>query len=303
MSIGRVVCQMARPVRVEFPGAVYHLTSRGNAKADIFLDDADRRIFLQFLGKTVRRFGWQLYAYCLMGNHYHLLAETPQPNLSRGMHQLNGLYTQSFNRRHGRVGHVLQGRFDSRLVERDSYLLELGRYIALNPVRAGFVAGAADWPWSSFRSSAGVEPQPPWLQLSPLLSMLHHDRAMAMQRYVEFVALGIGAPSPWEALKGQVILGSETFAERLRPALKQHAQHQDKPRAQRFAARPALDRLLPAGLTKIQRNAAMAEAFHRHGYTLSQIAAHVGLHYASISRIVQRADVEIQDLTPALQGG
>ena len=294
---------MARPIRVEYPGALYHLTSRGNAKADIFLDDADRRVFLRYLGLTVARFGWRLYAYCLMGNHYHLLAETPQPNLSQGMHRLNGGYSQTFNRRHDRVGHVLQGRFDAVLVERDNYLLELSRYIALNPVRAGIAKTAVEWPWSSFRANAGVEPAPSWLTIAPVLSMLSNDLSSAMKQYVDFVALGVGARSPWEALKGQVLLGSEAFAESFRTELKRHATNKDKPKPQRFAARPALDSLLPAGLNRKLRNAAIADAHLRHGYTLSEIAKHVGLHYASVSRIVQAENVEIQDLTPAFQGG
>ena len=126
---------MARPLRIEYPGAVYHVTSRGNARKKIFLDDIDRDEFLATLGWVVERFGWGCHAYCLMDNHFHLLIETPKPNLSLGMRQLNGVYTQRFNRRHKRVGHLFQGRFKAILVERDSYLLELARYIVLNPVR------------------------------------------------------------------------------------------------------------------------------------------------------------------------
>src|SRR4030042_5793823 len=128
---------MARPLRIEFPGAVYHVTSRGNARQTIFIDDEDRGGFLDLLSIVVERFNWICHAYCLMGNHYHLLIETPDGNLSKGMRELNGIYTQHFNRRHGRVGHVFQGRFKAILVEKDSYLLELCRYIVLNPVRAG----------------------------------------------------------------------------------------------------------------------------------------------------------------------
>jgi putative transposase len=128
---------MSRPLRIEYPGALYHLTSRGNARQDIFLDDTDRAVFLDVLASVIERHGWHLYAYCLMGNHYHLLAETPHSNLSRGMRWLNGVYTQRFNRRHERVGHILQGRFKAILAERESYLLELSRYTVLNPVRAG----------------------------------------------------------------------------------------------------------------------------------------------------------------------
>lgn len=127
---------MARPLRIEYPGAVYHLTSRGNRQEAIFQDDEDRYGFLDIFGKTVRRYNWICHAYCLMDNHYHLLVETPDGNLSLGMRQLNGLFTQLINRRHGKVGHVFQGRFKSILVEKEAHLLELCRYVVLNPVRA-----------------------------------------------------------------------------------------------------------------------------------------------------------------------
>lgn len=292
---------MARPLRLEYAGALYHLTSRGNAQADIYLDDADRRIFLQFVASTVHRFAWKLHAYCLMGNHYHLLAETPKPNLSRGMRHLNGCYTQAFNRRHRRVGHVLQGRFHAVVVERESYLLELGRYIALNPVRAGLVRAAGEWPWSSFRGTAGMDPSPPWLTTDALLSIFSNDLVSAMQRYSEFVALGIDRPGPWAALKGQVLLGSDAFAERMRPLLEEHTNKASVPKAQRFSARPTLQALLPKGLTKAQRNAGIVEACRNHGYSLSEISAHAGLHYSTVFRITQCANDEIEDLTPAFQ--
>ena len=111
---------MARPLRIEFSGAIYHVTSRGHAGEDICLDDTDRALFLGVLAEVIHRFGWRCYAWCLMGNHYHVLIEMPKPNLSKGMRQLNGVYTQRFNRRHGRVGHVFQGRYQAILVERDS---------------------------------------------------------------------------------------------------------------------------------------------------------------------------------------
>ena len=130
---------MARPLRLEFAGAVYHVTSRGNARQDIVGDDDDRRSFLTLLGHVIDRFGWRCHAYCLMDNHYHLLLETPRPNLSRGMRQLNGRYTQAYHRRHHRGGHLFQGRFKAILVEKDAHLLELCRYVVLNPVRAQLV--------------------------------------------------------------------------------------------------------------------------------------------------------------------
>ena len=140
---------MARPLRIEFPGALYHVTSRGNARGPIFLSDCDRFDFLCVLGEVVEQTGWQCHAYCLMPNHYHLLVQTPEANLSRGMRQLNGLYTQRLNRRHDRVGHLFQGRFKAILVERESQLLELARSVVLKPVRAAIATDPERYRWSS----------------------------------------------------------------------------------------------------------------------------------------------------------
>jgi REP element-mobilizing transposase RayT len=136
---------MARLLRLEFPGAIYHLTSRGNARQKVFFADVDHELFLSTLAAVVRRYNWICHAYCLMANHYHLLIETPKTNLSIGMRQLNGIYTQSFNRRHNRVGHLFQGRFKAILVERESHLLELCRYIVLNPARVKGGATTSSW--------------------------------------------------------------------------------------------------------------------------------------------------------------
>jgi REP element-mobilizing transposase RayT len=145
---------MARPLRLEFAGATYHVTARGDGREDIYLSDADRRLFLAVLGSVAERFNWTIHAYCLMSNHYHLLVETPEGNLSKGMRQLNGVYTQDFNRTHHRVGHVFQGRYKAILVEKEAYLLELVRYVVLNPVRAGMVRTPGEWPWSSYRATS-----------------------------------------------------------------------------------------------------------------------------------------------------
>ena len=139
---------MARPLRIEFAGALYHVTARGNAREDIYGDDIDRQQFLSLLQSTVTRYDWYCHAYCLMDNHYHLLIETNTPTLSKGMKFLNGTYTQYYNRQHHRVGHVFQGRFKAILVQKESYLLELARYIVLNPVRARRVRSANEWRWS-----------------------------------------------------------------------------------------------------------------------------------------------------------
>ncbi|KAF0191629.1 MAG: hypothetical protein FD165_1698 [Gammaproteobacteria bacterium] len=206
---------MARQLRLEFAGALYHLTARGNAREDIFRDDEDRQTFLRLLGKEVEQQGWRCYAYCLMDNHYHLLVETPEPNLSRGMRRLNQVYTQAYNRRHGRVGHVLQGRYKSILVHKDSYLQELCRYIVLNPVRARMVSSAKDWPWSSYRATAGLKTAPAWLDINPVLDLFARRRAAACGAYRQFVREGHGSISPWTQVCGQIFLGDEAFLERM----------------------------------------------------------------------------------------
>lgn len=206
---------MARQLRLEFPGALYHLTARGNAQAAIFVDDSDRTRFLDLLRREVEQQGWLCYAYCLMGNHYHLLVETPEANLSKGMRRLNQVYTQTFNRRHGRVGHVLQGRYKSIIVDKDSYFLALCRYMVLNPVRANMVKAAKDWPWSSYRSTAGMTAPPPWLQAATVWRQFDDKPEVGHNRYREFVQAGTGQPSPWEYLRGQIYLGGEDFLGRM----------------------------------------------------------------------------------------
>ena len=284
---------MARPLRIEYEGAVYHVTARGNARAAIFKNDQDRRVFLEILSKVIERYRWLCHAYCLMGNHYHLLIETPDGNLSAGMRQLNGLYTQTFNRRHRRVGHIFQGRFKAILVDKESYLLELCRYIVLNPVRAKMVKHPQRYPWSSYRATAGLARPPAFLGRDWLLSQFGRNRAHAQGAYRRFVQEGIGEPSPWEKLTGQVLLGPESFVKKVAPRLKGKASVKEIPRRQRLAARPALERLFPAGgfRSKTDRDRAIREAHIEYGYTLAAIARHLALHYATISRIVNREEV------------
>jgi putative transposase len=281
---------MSRPLRIGYPGALYHLTLRGNARGEIFLDNSDRELFLGVLGSVVERFGWRIYAYCLMGNHYHLLAETPQPNLSRGMHWLNGVYTQRFNRRHARVGHVFQGRFKAILVERDSYLLELARYIVLNPVRAGLASAPEGWRWSSYLATVGKQAAPRWLSANWILEQFGSSQTPARDRYRQFVAAGLDRAPPWCELRGQVLLGTEQFVQALAPKLAAVQDRTETPRSQRLAHRPALASLLLStdGVGRAQRDAAIRDAHIRHAYTLAEIARHVGLHYATVSRIASR---------------
>lgn len=206
---------MARQLRLEFAGAVYHVTARGNARQAIYADDQDRARFLHLLGREIAQQRWRCYAYCLMDNHYHVLLETPEPTLSQGMRRLHGVYTQSVNRRHRRVGHVLQGRFKSILVEKESYLLELCRYIVLNPVRARLVRLPEDWAWSSYRATAGTRHAPDWLAVGAVWGLFDREHQAAQRTYRQFVREGLGQPSPWANLRGQIFLGSDTFLARM----------------------------------------------------------------------------------------
>jgi REP element-mobilizing transposase RayT len=278
---------MSRPLRIEFSGALYHVTARGNRRESIFLDDGDQARFLDVLGEVCRRFNWQLHAYCLMTNHYHLLIETPEGNLSKGMRQLNGVYTQRFNRTHGRVGHVFQGRFKGILVQKESYLLELARYIVLNPVRAGMVPFAQDWPWSSYLATVGLVDKPDWLATDWLLSAFSAARPKAIERYTAFVAQGAGQAGPWEQLRGQIYLGSDEFVQEMQRRMSPDMRLSEVPGVQkRQPAKP----LSLYQETFADRDTAIYHAYLSGGYSLKQIGEHFGLHYSRVSRIVnQRA--------------
>jgi REP element-mobilizing transposase RayT len=259
---------------------VYHVTCRGNAREKVFLVDPDRELFLDVLGKVVERFDWRCHTYCQMTNHYHLLIETLEPTLSRGMRHLNGVYTQEFKRRHRRTGHVFQGRFKAILVERDAYLLELARYVVLNPVRAKMVRTAKDWPWSSYRATAGFEASPEFLTTDWILEQFGPSTPRAQKAYRKFVADGRSA-TVWEDLRGQIYLGSDAFIEQHAPS--GSASLPEIPRAQRLVDRPTLDTVV----TSSKDVAGVAKAYHEHGYTMNEIAAHLGAHYSTISRRVR----------------
>ena len=274
---------MARPLRIEYPGALYHVTSRGNAREDIFFDEKDRQRFLATLAHVIRDYHWICYAYCQMTNHYHLLIETREANLSRGMRQLNGVYTQALNRRHGRVGHIFQGRFKALLVEKDGYLLELCRYIVLNPVGAGMVETPDVWKWSSYRATAGLDPVPELLSSDWILAQFAPSRRKAQRLYRQFVLSGMTKESPWKEVKGSLFLGPPSFVDGIKDSLREASF--EIPRRQRHAARPPLESLIarPEGATDAQLAIA-----RDHGYTLREIGDHLALHYATVSRRVTR---------------
>lgn len=278
---------MARPLRIEFAGALYHVTARGNAREDVYRDDADRRQFLMLLQNTANRYDWYCHAYCLMDNHYHLLVETNTPTLSKGMKLLNGTYTQYFNRQHQRVGHVFQGRFKAILVQKESHMLELARYIALNPVRAQMVRSAKDWRWSSYRATVGYDESDACLTTEWILAGFAKTKNVAQQRYRDFVQAGKGQPSPWSQLKNQIFLGDDDFVNDVQCKLNPDQSLKDIPRKQKQAPVKPLSYFAERYKT---RDESLAQAYRSGHYTLAQVGEHFGVSYATVSRAVKQVE-------------
>lgn len=276
---------MARPLRIELSGGLYHITSRGDRREDIYFSDTDRETWLTLFAQVCERFNWLCHAYCLMTNHYHLVIETPEGNLAKGMRQLNGVYTQLLNRTHARVGHVFQGRYKAILVEKDSYLLELARYVVLNPVRAGMVNNVGDWQWSSYPAMIGQAPLPIWLQTDWILAQFSSHRDRARLGYQDFVRAGVGLPSVWDDLQGQIYLGNEAFIKRMQTSFSSEQSLDEIPRAQRrpIAKSVALYRSEFAD----DPGTGMALAYLSGDHTMKAIAAAFNVHYTTVSRAVK----------------
>lgn len=287
---------MARPLRIEFPGAVYHVTSRGDRQEPIFEDDQDRLIFLDTVAQALSRFDGQMLAYCLMDNHYHFVLHTRKANLSLLMRHINGVYTQAFNRRHDKVGHLFQGRFKAILVDRDAYLLEVCRYVELNPVRAGTTRKPHTWPWSSYRAHAGVDPAPEWLDTDGLHSYVLgqavrsvSERRRAGQAYARLVASASNVRLWDDALRQQIYLGDENFVERMQAlADPRNNTDRDVPKVQRSKVR-TLKHWLRACPT---REEALYRAHTESGISMTQIANEIGLSISRVSRLIKMAEIK-----------
>ncbi len=277
---------MARPLRLEFAGALYHVTSRGDRRENIYEGADDRFSFLDVLGGVCEECNWVCHAYCLMDNHYHLIIETPDANLSRGMRQLNGVYTQRFNRAHNRVGHCFQGRYTAIHVDKESYLLELARYVVLNPVRAEMVRKAEDWPWSSYGATVGYAKRLDWLETDWLLASFGRTKESAIFAYKKFIDEGKNQPSPWKELRNQVYLGGEDFVNQMQGLIEGNKDLSEVPASQR---RPKPLTLREYELNAPGRDCAIYSAYRSGGYTLKEIGDYFGLHYARVSRIVKVA--------------
>jgi len=276
---------MSRPLRLEFSGALYHITARGNERKAIYADEADFEVFLEILDSVCLQHNWVIHAYCLMDNHYHLLLETPDGNLSKGMRQLNGVFTQAMNNKHHRVGHLFQGRYKAILVDKNAYLLELCRYIVLNPLRACMVEKLDDWPWSSWQFTIGNSQSPDWMATGAILRCFSTQRARAINAYIEFVYQGV-QKLIWDKLKHQIFLGDDDFVKK-HQALQSmlDGDLSEVPLKQR---RPIAKPLSEYQQQSATRDEAILNAYRSGGYTQKQIGEHFGIHYSMVSRIIAK---------------
>lgn len=277
---------MSRPIRIEFPGALYHVSNHGSLQRSIVLLEADRKAFLETLGLVVKRFSWLLHSYVLLGDHYHLIVETPKPNLSKGMRQLNGVYTQYFNRTHQQEGTLFQGRFKGVLFEKDGYLLDLCRHVVLNPVRVGRSSSADKYRWSSHRAMAGLVKPPDFLHTDSVLAHFGKQGRETQRKYRQYVKDGVRQPSPLKQRSDQILLGGRDFRNEMKALLNGEKLVRRGPK--RVTRRRSLNVIFKDVSTKprILRNQLIKKAHIDHTYTLMEIGNHLGLHYTTISKVV-----------------
>ncbi len=307
---------MARPLRIEFPGALYHVMSRGNERRVIVRDDDDRRKGLDWLRRTVETYGWRLHAFVLMNNHDHLFVETPEANLSAGMQHYNGSYTGYFNRRHRRAGHLFQGRFKGHLIEDEGYFLEVSRYIHLNPVRARLVERPDAWPWGSCPGYVRATRRLDWITYGRVLGEFGRAASQSRRGYARFLRAALDDPpaSPFEGAFGGLLLGSSAFVDRVQHMLDERPDDPDVTELKRLRRRPPLDEIAAAVAEHFQadpgdwvpgrrcNDAARAVAAYlarrRFGYAATEVAAAFGYRdHSSTGRAVRR----IENGTPQLQ--
>lgn len=277
---------MARRPRLQINGAIYHVMSRGNRKSPIYDDAIDHQRFLDIVEIAAARYEVRVLADVEMNNHYHLVLDTPRGNLSAAMRYINGVYTQYSNRRHRRTGHVFEGRFVSRLVGDDLYLRTVVKYVAMNPVAAGLVIDPGDWVWSSYRATAGLADPRPFLHLDWMEWVFEcRRRATAQLRYRAFVS----APAVGDEAIDTDVLGSAAVESSVRNHIGESMAHVALPRAYRSLAQPPLDELFRnVGFSRTARDSMIRRAHVVHGYQLSDIARHLGMHPNSMSKVLRR---------------
>lgn len=305
---------MGRPLRIEYPGALYHITSRGNERKKIFLDDGDRTTFLEILADYHNRYYIYIHSFVLMENHYHLILETPQGNLLKVMHGLNGHYTGYFNRKYSRNGHLFQGRYKGILVDKDSYLLQLSRYVHLNPAKAGIVDKPEQYLWSSYPSFTGKGQKYDWVEYSWILGQFGPDEQKASKEYKIFVDAGLKEEqsSLFSDVQGQVILGDEMFLEKTRKLLAGKRISREIVERKKLCRVPRPEEIITAvadtygvkeksvtehgGKDNKARKIAMYLVYQYSGIGNNEIGELFGgIHYSAVSKAVSRLKQEMGD--------
>lgn len=277
---------MVRPIRIAYPGAAYHVMSRGNFGNKIYKDKTDYKNFLDLLADVLERYNVFCYSYCLMPNHYHLFLETPDPNLSLAMRHLNGRYTQKFNIRYKQYGHLFQGRFKSILVEKELYKFDLIRYIALNPVRAKLAKDPSDWRWSSHNEIIAKERPSRCIDLNRVLGFYDEDKQLARKNYLDNLSLKLDKEFD-KNIEKKSIIGGDGFVEKVRKYFEEQSKEKEITKLERYACRPSLEKIFKSkSIDKKLRDRLLKKAFFEYGYTLSEISRETGLHYSTISRLV-----------------
>lgn len=293
---------MSRPLRIEYPGAYYHVTSRGNEQKDVFKSQRDREKFLEYLASATERYGAVIHAYCLMSNHYHLLLETPEGNLSQIMRHINGAYTTYFNIKRKRAGHLFQGRYKAILIEADEYLTELSRYIHLNPVRVRIVERPEQYQWSSYRSYISQNTPPEWLKTEFILGYFAQKTADAHNRYRTFVEdrLGKEYESPLKRTIGTSILGSAAFIEEITTAHLKGKEDGNIPALRQLACRPTPEEIVKTVKTefpedeKLVRRASIHICHKHSGLKLGGIGESFNVRDTAISEASRRFVRELE---------
>lgn len=300
---------MARPLRIEFPEAIYHITARGNERKSIFLDDKDYVKFLVYLSDSVKVFRLKIFGYVLMPNHYHLVLQTVDANLSRVMHQLNTAYTVYFNRKYSRVGHLFQGRYKALLIQKNPYLLEVSRYVHLNAVRARLINDPYQYRWCSYQYYVGRGKIPEWLDTNFIIEMLSKNTKKQKHIYKEFVEGGIfESRNPFDKVYAQTILGDEDFIDKVMDRLDLE-KNQEIPATKEFCNKLSFRQILhgvcevtkkseeaviKGGRFSLERKILIYLLRTRTSMSLQEIGRNFGVSYSAVSQTKKAFEQRLQ---------
>ena len=294
---------MGRPLRIEYPGAFYHITARGNERKNIFKSNRDRERFLGYLGSASERYKAIIHTYSLMDNHYHILLQTPAGNLSQIMHHINGAYTNYFNVKRKRSGHLFQGRYKALLVDIYEYALELSRYIHLNPVKAGMVDKPEQYKWSSYRDYINVNKSSKWLYTEFILSLFSRKTSIAKKQYRRFVEsmADVDYESPFKDVFASTILGGRSFINQIREKhLDRKKSDRDLPDLKQFYEMPDIEGIIKQAAKVLNEDAALLKRVQIYlchkfsGQKLKDIGLHFGIGVSGVSQASRRVALQIK---------